>query len=1453
MKKRLLQLTLLLLCIVTQTQALTGTGTASDPFLISNSSDLFLFVEKTYKGETNICGKLTKSIDYNGRNGNRWIALGWSTKPYYGTFDGNGYTIKDMQNCNGDLYGWAFAYDNRGTIKNLTVEINAVSLDSVAGIAVKNRGTISNCIAKGTINGEEAIGGICALNKGTIENCQSSVLLTSTSNGKVGGIVGENFGTIRNCSNVGVVSATGSWSSHIGGIAGASASGTISNCYNQAAVTGIGYVGGIAGFGGSSEISNCYNTGNVSSTGRYDDKSNKVTYESFAGAVAGYYQYGNRMVNCHYLSTIKLLRSNKDTLLVGVGNGTAEKKTYGHAPEEFSGGLVCRLLNGGDGTTQKPSSMWGQSLGSSNFPFLNTTATYAVYCLNVGGTCYYGNKGQTFGIDQGYTCDKLKIYSVTNMDASGATYTSLTYTFGTSDYTLTPVKTLVEDMSNNTQTIDGKTFYKIATAQELKCFKHYVTEEGQNTANAILTADIDMSSVCGISLGNWHPIAGSYGGKPFAGIFDGAGHTVSKIYISMKDKYDRTVGNGSLFGFVSGTLKNVTVKDTYLYEDISYSGPSAVGLCYMLNAGGLITNCAVDGGSYTTVGSSEGGMVIRNNGTITHCLNNSLYSSDGIMGGIVSTNDTTGVVSSCVNTANLYFSNPGQQEFAGIAGHNSGIVENCINTGDLCSMYYRRAGIVSENGGIVRNCLNAGDLRSNYDSEGKYYGMIVYSNHKNGTVTHCYYRDDNKVLYKENPLKVTLKGFCENLNASATPDIRTFTSAQCSGGEAAWILNGSVAENTVWKQKLGTEANPSPLSAYTVFFINNIYTNTYIDASGTYLIYDAGGLKSFADKVNSGSNNGNLNAKLMADIDLSTVCSPSLGNWMPIADNAVGYSLYIGYSGTFDGNGKTISGLYLKTTSALDYVGLFSNVQTPGIIKNLTVDADISANYHCSAIVANNRGTISHCTAKGKIVSKGNSGGIAGVNFHNIEYCVNEASVSSSYTEKLGGITSENNGSISYCANKGTITNNGTSGENNGGITGSNFGTVSDCYNQASVTGSGRVGGIVGYFSRGTVANCYDIADVTSKASVDEHAAVTGAIAGYNGSGNITNCYYLDAVKLQNEGQSTLLMGVGDGQGEGDCNGRTSAEFGNGSITRLLNGGGGFEEKPAGAWGQMLGTDAYPVFMAEGNTNAVYNAQTYKGSSAVAAEGLMNLSYDAPTDNTMTMINDAGINTGILPANVITLEGTAKSIVLTDMKDFYLPITARSDAAIYTRSAFRDGHFETVSLPFPMSVLPEGYAFYQYTGNNGKTANFTPVTALEIGYPYLMKYTGTPSSEKAVITFSNSGGNVDVAEFFYDDTFAGSYVTVTNPSSTSYILGVYDGVDMFRKAGSQKLNPFRAYLNAPAGAKEMSIAFDDGTTGISTVRDASAAGDYYNLQGMKVSHPLKGSIYIHNGSKIMYR
>ena len=138
---------------------------------------------------------------------------------------------------------------------------------------------------------------------------------------------------------------------------------------------------------------------------------------------------------------------------------------------------------------------------------------------------------------------------------------------------------------------DGK--YYISTAEQLEEFAKLVNDDGETTANAVLTDDIDLNNQ------PWYPIGSD--SSRYTGTFDGNGKTISGLYInSSSDNYQ------GLFGYVGtgGTVQNLSVSG-------SVKGDDYVGGVVGYNNGGTVTGCIFSGsGSVSVTGSYYVGGVV---------------------------------------------------------------------------------------------------------------------------------------------------------------------------------------------------------------------------------------------------------------------------------------------------------------------------------------------------------------------------------------------------------------------------------------------------------------------------------------------------------------------------------------------------------------------------------------------------------------------------------------------------------------------------------------------------------------------------------------------------------------------------------------------------------------------------------------------------------------------------
>ncbi len=183
----------------------------------------------------------------------------------------------------------------------------------------------------------------------------------------------------------------------------------------------------------------------------------------------------------------------------------------------------------------------------------------------------------------------------------------------------------------------------------------------------------------------------------------------------------------------------------------------------------------------------------------------------------------------------------------------------------------------------------------------------------------------------------------------------------------------------------------------------------------------------------------NKNYIQTADINALETTTWSGGGWIPIGNEGVKFS------GSYDGNGHTIDGLYINRGG--DYLGLFGYTNG-ATIKNLGV---INVN----------------------IISYRKVGAIAGnIENTNILYCYSSGSISGSFI--IGSLVG-----ITY------------------------YSTVSNCYSRGNVSGETTIGGLVGYnYTGSTIINCYSAVSVAGS-----HSTI-GGLVGYNWNASVSNSFW---------------------------------------------------------------------------------------------------------------------------------------------------------------------------------------------------------------------------------------------------------------------------------------------------------------------------------------------------------
>ena len=203
------------------------------------------------------------------------------------------------------------------------------------------------------------------------------------------------------------------------------------------------------------------------------------------------------------------------------------------------------------------------------------------------------------------------------------------------------------------------------------------------------------------------------------------------------------------------------------------------------------------------------------------------------------------------------------------------------------------------------------------------------------------------------------------------------------------------------------------------------------------------------------------------------------------------------FATTFDGNGNTISNLYINRGqySRGAYAALFAYADTASVIKNVgLVDVNISGSQSDTGAIAGIlRGTLSNSFATGEVKGSSYVGGLVGHHYGTISESY--AMVDVVGTGRVGGL-------VGY----------------------SNFGTVSRSYATGAVKGQDHVGGLVGWID-GSITASYSIGLITLLQGGTDPIFV-GGLAGYIGNSTITNSYFDTETSDQSgsKGKSTSDM-----------------------------------------------------------------------------------------------------------------------------------------------------------------------------------------------------------------------------------------------------------------------------------------------------------------------------------------
>lgn len=691
-----------------------GDGTKDNPYQISNSAELAYFANKINQQSSEPTYEYYKLTDNIGLNYDEWTPIGvgdYDNQYFYGSFDGNGYTISDLSisNVNSGNIG-LFGTVKNSEIKGLTLlgEITGITTSSSANIGAlagySENTRISKCFVKyvnisnisasdsvysnvgclvgkssdGEIkecNADESnaivkqgsfnIGIICGLSGSAITDCRvtSEAELFETGSGvknvNMGGLCGQQTKNVEKCTvNAGKLSANNlsiTNDSNIGGLVG-SVSGKVNLC----------------------TVKFTNDTKKTIDGEEYPISISVNSKNSYIGGIAGNFAETSKITDCMY-----------------DGKSISSETTSGTSQV---GGLVGRAKAK---TTKSISAQGGQSLSRSSLP---TRDGYVA-------TWYTdSNLTKEYDFSQPVTAD-MTLYAKwtegkSDIEIWDGTSSEPKYNADTKTYTVTNGKELawVSDVTNGVIT-SGTNFPSDQT------FNGYTIE---------LANDIYLNDISNVD--EWETTAPKNSWKPisqteetaFAGVFDGKGYIIRGMYIANNLSY---VG---LFGRTNNSvIKNIEVANGYIYVHIS-SGIGRAGGISAYDIGGTYKNCknsmCVRGSVSSNKISCIGGIVsYSKNGNITNCYNNGMIKGEGYAGGIVGEGNT-------ISIKNCYNSNTvGSYNDKGIfTGYIGGILGDATDS----TVYYCYNTALVES----REC----NIRSS-----SYIGGIIGFN-TNGGINYCY-------------------------------------------------------------------------------------------------------------------------------------------------------------------------------------------------------------------------------------------------------------------------------------------------------------------------------------------------------------------------------------------------------------------------------------------------------------------------------------------------------------------------------------------------------------------------------------------------------------------------------------------------------------------------------------------------------------------------------------------
>lgn len=991
---------------------------------------------------------------------NSWTPI-CRTNEFAGTFDGQGYAVSGLY-YNGDAWNIGFI--------GSTAEGSVIKNIKVVDSYLKSSGGY--------------VGGVVGLNKSTtLENLYSNAIVDCTY-GQGGGIVGCQYGAKGGSTDDYFTNGTGTkWN--------------IKNVWFDGEVvsySGKNYYGGIVGCLPNQIIlvvDNALFTGKITGTGA-----------NLVGGIIG----GNNNASTVTLNNCLALGSIQD----GAGSAAA---LYGKVNSRYT-----KLFVNHSYTTISNYNTIASPYGDGSL-----TTSEGLVMLQPRDALISANEDTLLPMLEGETENAWVSDNATGWNNTDRG-TPILATFA--EWWITNVEhdELTVDFSWYN---DNDTEFTLYDAGDMYGFAYLVNNTTEQFAEKTvkLGADIELNKVdsaifaswkFGTATANqWTPIGTS--SKPFAGTFNGQEYEIRGLY------YNGSASWVGLFGYtsVSSVLKNIRLVDSYI-KTTNNLGGAIVGQGYSLLYENIYTNAYVN-----IQGGFGGGLFGR---------------LAGVSGGSWTDYYSTGAGTKC-QINNCWFDGEvvvtsGKSYYGGFIGQNfqpSVIVfNNCLNTGEITGTGASYVGgFFGLNGHYgyytFNNCLMIGTIESGAASAGAFNGAIY-------NYTKMFINNSYTTVTNYDAVSMTSSGTSTQVTKS---DNIVQTRAQLINTEATSLfpaLEGE--EESAWVNDIGwndTDRGTPILASFAEWWLarqaetelnDRADTSWYNDNDTEFVLTTQGQLYGFAQLGQTKSFEGKT-IKIGKDIALNRVDADILATWkngtqptrqwIPVGTSSVPFK------GTFDGQGYTISGLYLNSTTVAS--GMFGTVAYDAEIKNFQlVDSYMKSTQKYLGLVGSGLfKTLENVYSNAYMeTSAGYTGGFIG---QNLGYGFADAGIQSTYTQYPM--------TISNCWFDGEII---SASQANGGFIGERTGVsallyLKDCLFTGTIKSTlnsswVRTGAFVGWVSKYgqyNINNCLAVGtlDVLNTDSVGGVGHNNGAVGDWRGANA-----YVSGMKFYGTGVAATFTGT---------------------------------------------------------------------------------------------------------------------------------------------------------------------------------------------------------------------------------------------------------------------------------------------------------------------------------------